>query len=558
MKKTLLSCIVIIALLVSMTGCGKTGNVQTAVSPGGPAYVIDVFIIDGVIWCLRADPDSADGLINLNTVDAKGKETLVRSFQWGAQPVYSPSLCLFFFIENDSLCFYDPYSGGEQIICELGEKSKFVSAVAGKYILITNAGVDTPFGPGTLVDFFTKEVSEASGFYRGPTPILGTYENKIIHWSDPSKSINMYDCATGSSVELYKKDPKSTDIISRGCMVNKSLYFVEGEPNGTLKVIDNIFANTGMNAKQVEGANLNIVDVAHIDGDLICAVRERSGDRSPISFYSLSPFGTFTKLVSWDDSNYWSLGSLRTTAVNGYLAACITSQSGIFVYDLNNEKQLPGIPKPSAPRPSLQWALPPAVFVNDKYYQAFEGRQQYVPHLDDNWVYLGDIRSAVPGYESPTTNFQANQDIIGAEIYHAQEGRILFAHLGDDYLGEEVIGDSIIVVFEGQRSVYISDEVRAEVQKIMDAVKRHSLLVDDVMYSLMATLGGGYSSLNDYIFLGEVRSAVSLYEFPTENLQANRDIVVGAKVYKLPPGDTNDIVVISPDGTRYCYKHLSG
>ena len=93
----------------------------------------------------------------------------------------------------------------------------------------------------------------------------------------------------------------------------------------------------------------------------------------------------------------------------------------------------------------------------------------------------------------------------------------------------------------------------------MATVERHSLMVDGIIYSLMATAGGGDFSLSDnHIFLGEVASAVPMGEFPKENLHANRDIVVGAKVYRLPAGESNDIVVFFNADARFYYKHLPG
>ena len=207
-----------------------------------------------------------------------------------------------------------------------------------------------------------------------------------------------------------------------------------------------------------------------------------------------------------------------------------------------------------------RWALPPLVFVNNTYYQMFGNLPPDISELDEIWIYLGDIQSAVPGYKFPTENFQANHGRIGARIYHAYDGRIpVNVCEWGDALEEEVIGNSIIVVYEGQRYLYISEEARTEVMKILNSVERQSLLVDGVMYSLRATAFGGNFSINDsFTFLGEVESAVSLYELPTENLQANRKIFVGMRVYRLPPDGIDNIVVLNQWGTRHYFSALSG
>jgi hypothetical protein len=210
----------------------------------------------------------------------------------------------------------------------------------------------------------------------------------------------------------------------------------------------------------------------------------------------------------------------------------------------------------------VRWAAVPAVFVNDTYFRVFtaDEQQHIVPNIDDTWVYLGDIQSNVPGWESPTQNFQTNNArMLGAKIYYSSEGRIPVTNSAwGDPLEEEVIGDSIIVVFEDLRLLYISEDAHDKVIEIMNTVMRHSLMVEGVMYSLMATAGGGVFSLSDnHVFLGEIASAVPMDEYPAENLQSNRDVVVGAKVYRLPAGESSDIVVFYNSDARFYYSNLS-
>ena len=210
----------------------------------------------------------------------------------------------------------------------------------------------------------------------------------------------------------------------------------------------------------------------------------------------------------------------------------------------------------------VRWAAVPAIFVSDTYFRIFaDGQHQNVPDLDDTWVHLGSVQSAVPGWESPTLNFQTNNEaMIGAEIYFSSNGRIpVTISVWGDPIEEEVIGDSVIIIFGGSRLWYISEEAHSEVMTAMDVAVRHSLMVDGVMYSLMATAGGGDFTLCDnHIYLGEVASAVSMDKYPTENLQANRDNIVGAKVYRLPGDESSDIVVFLDPFERYYFSHLPG
>jgi hypothetical protein len=227
---------------------------------------------------------------------------------------------------------------------------------------------------------------------------------------------------------------------------------------------------------------------------------------------------------------------------------------------LNNETALIYLQDDIVEQTELRWAAVPAVYVNDTWYRIYDDRQHMVQEPDDRWTYLGGIQSIVPGYESPTVNFQANFEQIGARIYHSYEALIpVTSGSWPASIDEEVIGDSIIVIYEGHRTMFISEATHDEVMIIMDAVKRDSLFIDGNLYSLMASTGGAVIDLDDeHIFIGEVQSAVSVYEYPTENLQANRESAVGAKVYRLPLDHTDDIVIFHFPGGYNFYSLLPG
>lgn len=201
---------------------------------------------------------------------------------------------------------------------------------------------------------------------------------------------------------------------------------------------------------------------------------------------------------------------------------------------------------------------PQLILVNGVMYYMYDNSAGIAQMLDDSWVFVGKVESCVRSDTQPRRNLQSNHSIVGAEVYHSNEGYIRIANSSwGDPLKDAVTGDSIIVVFEGQFSLYLSEEAHADVLVIMDAAKRHSLMVDGVIYSLMSTTGGENISIPDsFVYLGKVESAVPIDEFPTENLQANRDIVVGASVYRLPIGEESDIVVFHTANLRFYYKHL--
>jgi len=110
----------------------------------------------------------------------------------------------------------------------------------------------------------------------------------------------------------------------------------------------------------------------------------------------------------------------------------------------------------------VRWAAVPAVYVNDTYFRIYADEHHHpIPDLDDSWVLLGVVQSAVPGWESPIENFQTNNELmIGSEIYFSSEGRIpVTTSTWGDSIDEEVIGDSVIIVFENSKLLYIRDKL---------------------------------------------------------------------------------------------------
>lgn len=60
--------------------------------------------------------------------------------------------------------------------------------------------------------------------------------------------------------------------------------------------------------------------------------------------------------------------------------------------------------------------LAPMVYVNDTLYQITENQPE-LADKENEFVYLGKIESKVSAAQKPEENFQANDDIVGAEVY---------------------------------------------------------------------------------------------------------------------------------------------
>ena len=67
---------------------------------------------------------------------------------------------------------------------------------------------------------------------------------------------------------------------------------------------------------------------------------------------------------------------------------------------------------------------PPLLVVNGITYK---GSSQKIAQLPPDSVYLGSVLSSVPSGESPTENFQANDERIGASIYQVGDDIAVFS-----------------------------------------------------------------------------------------------------------------------------------
>ena len=348
MKRIIVFCIAALILFTSVAGCSGTVEANAPQSPGASVYITKLFIIEGAVWYFRDERDSS-GTGTLFALDSEGYEIERHTFPTYIAPDYSKSRGLFYYIDGDTLCSYNPLGDVVANVCVTGSTSYFVQVATDNYVIITNyiQGDFPAFKNNTVVNLNTNEVYVASGLGIGTHSILDTYEDKIILWEDQVilrenqedyyRSINLYDCATDSSVELYKKEPAYTGGISYGCLFNDSLYFVEGAPYGVLKVIGSFDSGAEQTPTQVEGINRNVINVAGTGEYIVCAVREGSNSSpSQISFYYLYPDGRFVHFTTWEEARYWNLSTFRMAVADGILVACITIQDNIFVYELNN------------------------------------------------------------------------------------------------------------------------------------------------------------------------------------------------------------------------------
>ena len=69
-----------------------------------------------------------------------------------------------------------------------------------------------------------------------------------------------------------------------------------------------------------------------------------------------------------------------------------------------------------------KWDFPPMVLIGENYYKRSGASFGQLP---EGAEYLGQILSAVPSNEKPEQTFQANDDIVGAPVYGAEDGVLI-------------------------------------------------------------------------------------------------------------------------------------
>jgi len=132
----------------------------------------------------------------------------------------------------------------------------------------------------------------------------------------------------------------------------------------------------------------------------------------------------------------------------------------------------------------------------------------------------------------------------------------------------EFFGDTIVVDYYGQRSQYIATGLNDEIYEVYQASADNGMLlqIDSIMYKMRSWHQGDDFQLDDgCLYLGEIQSSVPEDQRPEKDFQVNNtyDFMIGAKVYKLPPGGepehiiSNSHVVIIDDENRLYYAPSS-
>ena len=295
---------------------------------GGPLYVYDVFIGDGIIWCLRYSSHN-DNFI-LNTCSNEDDELTIREFSWSDLPVvYNASRSLFYYVNKSTLMQYDPYNGIESSFCVIGHGRKTITALTDNHIVIRNDDPDKSI----LISLITYEVTEIG---RVPNMVLDTYGDKIAFIGVSSNENIVYDCFTQSKTYLSGIESLTASSIVGGAVISNSLFYVPGAMQGFLYVIEEFDSDNIKSPQRVEAVNRYLISVASFDDYLVCAFREGYGSgQIPISFYMFHQDEGFYHVATWDKAHYWNVGSFGMKIENGYLAACIKTQDNVFVHKLD-------------------------------------------------------------------------------------------------------------------------------------------------------------------------------------------------------------------------------
>lgn len=63
-----------------------------------------------------------------------------------------------------------------------------------------------------------------------------------------------------------------------------------------------------------------------------------------------------------------------------------------------------------------RYQFPPLVYIDTQLYKSEKAISK--TEFNDDYIYIGNIETSVPSYESPKQNFQTNRSfLVGAEVY---------------------------------------------------------------------------------------------------------------------------------------------
>ena len=115
-------------------------------------------------------------------------------------------------------------------------------------------------------------------------------------------------------------------------------------------------------------------------------------------------------------------------------------------------------------------AWPPMLLVNDMLYLPGTA-PWYIPELCDDWSFVGEIQSLAATYNTiPTEHLQTNggHTFMGARVYHSPYGDIRISRNRNGvYTYREIIGDSLIVIADGVKQHFISEEAHARIGELL-------------------------------------------------------------------------------------------
>jgi len=138
--------------------------------------------------------------------------------------------------------------------------------------------------------------------------------------------------------------------------------------------------------------------------------------------------------------------------------------AGCIDAEMQNDEML------SKSTPISPGMIPPMLFVEDMLFLPGVA-PQYIPELSDEWVFVGEIQSWTTHHNTaPSEHLQSNYGHIpiGARAYHSLNGRIRVSRSrGGIYSYREIYGDSIIVIANGEKHHYVSNEIRSKLNELL-------------------------------------------------------------------------------------------
>ena len=308
---------VLIAAAAFVRGYLHRGDEGAEVT-GYPVYVSGLYAADDTLLILRArDPVQIPREYDVYCMGEDGKEQYVRPYP-GKAATWNESTEKLYFLDGMRLCAFEPVAGESRYSMLAQEYERICGAEGDRLFLQSEL-----YGAVTMYSMLSNEedVLEVSGW------VLDVRDGYLFTWNVHNQNLTCYDYSAEQTVWTIDLS-ESFSSAPMLCKNGETLYLAD-RTGRTVYMIPELAKADEMRKTEITGQVIGMVDAGEV---LIYA----TNDPQSISFYSFSQDGVQTKLIDWNEGNYYHQdSSFMMTVLGGRLYSTVESEEGLFSHDLN-------------------------------------------------------------------------------------------------------------------------------------------------------------------------------------------------------------------------------